>query len=146
MSAQLRLARPEDLDRLLAMVAACHSEAGRETDPDTLSPALSPLLDGTPLGCAYLIGPARAPLGYAIITFGWSIEAAGMTACLEQIYMRPAIRRRGIATEVMLALPKALASGGIAAMTLRADEPDQKLWLRAGFRPRDRATVLEKPL
>ncbi|WP_170432254.1 GNAT family N-acetyltransferase [Ruegeria arenilitoris] len=149
MSAALRLARPEDLDRLMGLVAAFHAEAGIEQDPDLRRAALVPLLEGIPHGCVYLIGPARAPLGYVILTFGWSVEFGGMDGFVDEIYIRPAIRGRGIATEVLLALPKALAGAGLTALHLEVDrtnEAAQKLYLRTGFKPRDRYMLMSKTL
>ncbi|WP_170390361.1 GNAT family N-acetyltransferase [Ruegeria arenilitoris] len=149
MSAALRLARPEDLDRLMGLVAAFHAEAGIEQDPDQRRDALTPLLEGIPHGCIYLIGPSRAPLGYIILTFGWSVEFGGMDGFVDEIYIRPAIRGRGIATEVLLDLPKALAGAGLMALHLEVDrtnEAAQKLYLRTGFKPRDRYMLMSKKL
>ncbi|WP_170455533.1 GNAT family N-acetyltransferase [Ruegeria arenilitoris] len=149
MSAALRLARPEDLDRLMGLVAAFHAEAGIEQDPDQRRDALMPLLEGIPHGCIYLIGPSRAPLGYIILTFGWSVEFGGMDGFVDEIYIRPAIRGRGIATEVLLDLPKALAGAGLTALHLEVDrtnEAAQKLYLRTGFKPRDRYMLMSKKL
>lgn len=149
MSAALRLARPDDLDRLMGLVAAFHAEAGIEQDPDQRRAALAPLLEGIPHGCVYLIGPARAPLGYVILTFGWSVEFGGMDGFVDEIYIRPAIRGRGIATEVLLALPKALAGAGLTALHLEVDRTNEaahKLYLRTGFKPRDRYMLMSKTL
>ncbi|WP_298847793.1 N-acetyltransferase [uncultured Ruegeria sp.] len=149
MSASLRLARPEDLDRLMALVTAFHTEAGMDQDADKTRNALTPLLEGIPHGCVYLIGPGRAPLGYIILTFGWSVEFGGMDGFVDEIYIRPAVRGRGIATEVMLDLPKALAGAGLTALHLEVDrnnEAAQKLYLRTGFRPRDRYVLMSKTL
>ena len=149
MSAALRLARPEDLDRLMGLVVAFHAEAGIEQDPDQRRDALTPLLEGIPHGCIYLIGPSRAPLGYIILTFGWSVEFGGMDGFVDEIYIRPAIRGRGIATEVLLDLPKALAGAGLTALHLEVDrtnEAAQKLYLRTGFKPRDRYMLMSKKL
>ncbi|UWR05903.1 N-acetyltransferase [Ruegeria sp. B32] len=149
MSAALRLARPEDLDRLMGLVAAFHAEAGIEQDPDQRRDALMPILEGIPHGCIYLIGPSRAPLGYIILTFGWSVEFGGMDGFVDEIYIRPAIRGRGIATEVLLDLPKALAGAGLTALHLEVDrtnEAAQKLYLRTGFKPRDRYMLMSKKL
>lgn len=149
MSAALRLARPEDLDRLMGLVAAFHAEAGIKQDPDQRRDALTPLLEGIPHGCIYLIGPSRAPLGYIILTFGWSVEFGGMDGFVDEIYIRPAIRGRGIATEVLLDLPKALAGAGLTALHLEVDrtnEAAQKLYLRTGFKPRDRYMLMSKKL
>ncbi|MEX0350039.1 MAG: GNAT family N-acetyltransferase [Paracoccaceae bacterium] len=149
MSAQLRLAQPEDLPRLMGLVAAFHAEMGIEQEEEQREAALLPLLEGIPHGCIYLIGPARAPLGYIILTFGWSVEFGGMDAFVDEIYIRPAVRRRGIASETLLELPKALATGGIKAVHLEVDREDaaaQKLYLRSGFRARDRYMLMSRAL
>ncbi|WP_299893837.1 N-acetyltransferase [uncultured Ruegeria sp.] len=149
MSAALRLARPEDLDRLMALVTAFHTEAGLAQDPDQFRNALAPLLEGIPHGCVYLIGPGRAPLGYIILSFGWSVEFGGMDGFVDEIYIRPAVRGRGIATEVLLALPKALSEAGLTALHLEVDrnnEAAQNIYLRTGFKPRDRYMLMSKLL
>ncbi len=149
MSAALRLARPEDLDRLMGLVSAFHAEQGITQDADQRREALLPLLEGIPHGCIYLVGPGRAPLGYIILTFGWSVEFGGMDGFVDEIYIRPAVRGRGIATEVLMDLPKALAEAGLTALHLevdRASESTQRLYLRTGFKPRDRYMLMSKKL
>ncbi|WP_109311694.1 N-acetyltransferase [Ruegeria sp. AU67] len=149
MSAALRLARPEDLDRLMGLVTAFHTEAGIAQDMDQTRNALIPLLEGIPHGCVYLIGPGRAPLGYVILTFGWSVEFGGMDGFIDEIYIRPAVRGRGIATEVLLDLPKALAEAGLTALHLEVDRTNEaahKLYLRTGFKPRDRYVLMSRKL
>ncbi|MGV6803816.1 MAG: N-acetyltransferase family protein [Ruegeria sp.] len=149
MSATLRLARPEDLDRLMGLVAAFHAETGIDQDADQRREALAPLLEGIPHGCVYLIGPSRAPLGYIILTFGWSVEFGGLDGFVDEIYIRPAVRGRGIATEVLLDLPKALAGAGLTALHLEVDRSNDaahKLYLRTGFKLRDRYSLMSKRL
>jgi len=84
-----------------------------------------PLLEGSPHGAAYLMGPVRAPIGYVVISFGWSLEFAGMDGFLDEIYVRPGVRGRGIGTEVLMSLPKALSQSGLRAIHLevRRDNP-----------------------
>ena len=149
MSAALHLARPTDLDRLTALAVACSRELDKSPGDQDIQELMAPLLDGSPHGCVYLIGPTRAPLGYAILTFGWTTEFGGLEAVLEQLYIRPAVRRRGIASEVLLELPKALAAGGIKAMRLRverADTTSQNLFQRSGFKPDEAQVHMRKAL
>ncbi len=149
MSAALHLAKPGDLDRVMALVTAFHAEEGLDGTDEARRAALQPLLDGIPHGCVYLIGPARAPLGYVVITFGWSVEFGGMDAFVDEIFIRPAVRGRGIATEVLIALPKALAQAGVRALHLEVDRENeiaQRLYARAGFRSRGRYMLMSRPL
>jgi ribosomal protein S18 acetylase RimI-like enzyme len=149
MSAALHLAKSGDLDRLAALVTAFHAEEGLDLSDDARRAGLAPLLEGIPHGAAYLIGPARAPMGYVIVTFGWSIEMGGMDAFIDEIYLRPAVRGRGIAGEILISLPKALATAGIKALHLEVDRDNERakrLYGRAGFKARDRYMLMSKRL
>ncbi len=139
MSAALTLAGPDHLDKLDALVAAFHAEAGIDLPAEHRRAGLAPLLDGIPHGAAYLIGPARAPIGYLVVTFGWSLEFGGLDGFIDEIYVRPGVRGRGIASETLQALPRALAGAGLKALHLevrRDAEAPRKLYAKAGFKPR----------
>jgi GNAT superfamily N-acetyltransferase len=149
MSAALTLASPAHLDALMALVTAFHAEEGITLEPEARRRGLAPLLDGIPHGAAYLIGPARAPIGYIVVTFGWSVEFGGLDAIIDEIYMRPGVRGRGIAGEALLALPRALAGGGVKAIHLEVDrtnEAAKRLYARAGFKPRDNYIFMSRKL
>ncbi|MDU8945668.1 GNAT family N-acetyltransferase [Ovoidimarina sediminis] len=140
MSAALHLAGPEDLGALLPMVTACHDYEDIESDDARREAALAPLLEGSPLGCVYLVGPRRAPVGYIVITFGWSVEFGGMEGFIDEFFIRENVRGRGMGSEVLLKLIPQLESAGLMALHLEAsqDRPRlQKLYARAGFRLRD---------
>ncbi len=139
MSAALTLAQPDHADRLDTLVAAFHTEHGITLSDEARRAGLLPLLEGSPHGAAYLIGPPRAPIGYVVITFGWSVEFGGLDGFIDEIYIRPGVRGRGIASETLHSLPRALAGAGLKALHLevaRTDENLHKLYARAGFAPR----------
>lgn len=149
MSAALTLATIDHRDALLRLVTDFHAEQGIESDETHRAAAIEPLLEGIPHGCAYLIGPTRAPIGYVIICFSWSIEFGGLDAMIDELFIRPPVRGRGVATEALLSLSKALASGGVKAMHLEVDRDDskaRKLYTRAGFRERDRYMLMSRVL
>ena len=149
MSAALHLARPENIERLLPLVAAFHAAEGISRTEDQRRAALMPLLEGSPLGAVYLIGPTRAPIGYIVITFGWSVEFGGMDAFVDELFIRPAVRGRGIATEVLITLPKALAEAGVKALHLEVDRDNsagQRLYAKTGFRARNPYMLMTREL
>jgi len=136
----LSLAGPEDLDRLMRLVADFHVEQEIALSDEARRAALVPLLEGSPHGVIYLMGPARAPIGYVAVSFGWSIQFGGMDGVVDEIYIRPGVRGRGIGSEVLLALPKALAKAGLKALHLEVarDNPRaRKLYEKLGFAARD---------
>lgn len=138
MSTTFHLAKPADLDRLLALSAACHAELGLERTEEQRIAGLAPLLEGLPQGAVYLFGPARAPLGHMVLSFGWALAWPGMEARIEEFFIRPPVRGRGIATEVLFALPRALGQAGVAAMHVELPpeaEDLRRLFSRGRFQP-----------
>ena len=145
MSARLHLATADDLERLWPMVAAFHnSENVTQTDEQRLG-ALSPILAGSPHGAIWLIGPRKAPVGYVMISFGWSIELGGLDGFVDEFYIREGVRGRGMGTEVLLALLRDLSASGLKALHLEVDQTNtsaQKLYTKLGFRMRERYNLM----
>ena len=138
MTELLHLAGPGDLDRLLPMIAAYHEEAGFDSDDVTRREAAAPLLEGSPLGAVWLIGPKMSPVGYVVVSFGWSIELGGMDGFVDEIWIREKVRGRGMGTDSIQRLQKALREAGVKALHLEMAEGSQaeRLYRRAGFRRR----------
>ncbi|KPP85683.1 MAG: putative acetyltransferase [Rhodobacteraceae bacterium HLUCCO07] len=143
----LHLARPDDLDRLEPMVAAYHGFAQIDTTENARRTALAPLLDGTPHGVAYLIGPRRAPVGYIVISFGYSVELGGIDGFIDEFFIREKVRGRGMGSEVLHALLPALSEHGVRALHLEVHHDDtrvRRLYERAGFKPRERFHLMTR--
>lgn len=146
---QLTLARPDDLDRLARLVADFHAEELIAQDDATRRAALLPLLEGSPHGAAYLIGPRLAPIGYVVVSFGWSIEFGGMDGFVDEIYIRRAVRGRGIGSEILMSLPKALAGAGLKALHLEVDRDNataRALYEKLRFDPRENYMLMTRKL
>lgn len=136
----LHLARPEDIDRLLPLVTAFHTELGIDSDDTLRRAGILPLLEGSPHGVAYLMGPQRAPIGYVVICFGWSVEFGGMDGFVDEIYVRPGVRGRGIGSEVLSSLAKALSQAGMKALHLEVrkdDDVTRRFYEKLRFAARD---------
>jgi len=122
------------------MLAACHEEQGNDADEAHREAALSPLLEGSPLGAVYLVGPRKAPVGFIVVTFGWSVETGGMDATIDTFWIRPGVRGRGMGSEVLSALLPTLEQAGVKAVRFEADpaqERVQALYVRHRFRLRE---------
>ena len=141
MTAHLHLAGPDDIDRLLPMVAAYHAFERIDTTPDHRRAALVPLLAGSPHGAVWFIGPRRSPVGYVVVTFGWSVEFGGLDGFVDELFIREAVRGRGMGSEALRALIATLAGSGLRALHLEVDEDNavaRRFYARLGFSPRDR--------
>lgn len=149
MSTSIHLAGPDDATRLLPLMAAFHAERGLEIDDTHRADALAPLLDGSPLGAVWLFGLAKAPTGYVVITFGWSMTLGGMEAVVDELYIRPAVRKRGIGSGALAGLAASLKGAGVKALHLRVgaqDEATQRLYTRAHFSLSEHSRIMTRPL
>ena len=122
MTTAINLGSPADADRLLSLMQRYHEERGLPYDDDHRAAVSAPLLDGSPLGAVWLIGPQRAPLGYVMVTFGWSVRLGGMVGWIDEVFIRPSVRSRGIGTEVLHAIAVSLGQAGIRALQVRVDD------------------------
>lgn len=141
---RLHLAKPQDFDRVAAMVTAFHAETGIQLSDEQRANALIPLLEGCPLGVIYVIGPRTAPVGYLAISFGWSIEMGGIDGYVDEFWIRPKVRRRGMGGEALAALVPALREAGVRALHLEADRdtPVPRLYKRLGFALREQNCLM----
>ncbi len=136
MTTALTLADPQDAPRVLDLMARYHTEAGLPYDDAHRATVVDPLLQGSPLGAVWLIGPQRAPLGYVMVTFGWSVPLGGMVGWLTEVFIRPSVRRRGIGTEVVHAITVSLREAGMKALHAHASQADDvasRFGRRVGF-------------
>ena len=139
MSSLLHLAKPEDEKRLLPMIAAYHAMEGIESTDDRNAEAIRPLLDGSPHGAIWMVGPKMAPVGYIAVSFGWSIELGGMDGFVDEFWVREKVRGRGMGSEALHVLIGTLREAGMKALHLEiaADNARaSRLYTRAGFRRR----------
>jgi len=143
MTTAIHLATPDDAPQLLKLVSAFHTEFGIERSDDQRTAAIAPLLEGSPLGAAWLFGPTKAPTGYTIISFSWSMEFGGMDAFVDELFIRPNVRKRGIASEVLLAISSSLSDVGVKALHLEVDREDEA---SARFEMRDRYSLMTRLL
>lgn len=133
-------AGPGDIDRLAPLVAGFHALRGERTRPDQRLAALRPLLENPDLGRIWLIGPSISPVGYLVITFGYSIALGGRDARLDEFFLRENARGKGVGAKILDAIRPFLRDAGVKALWVEAERTDpaqKRLFTRAGFVPQD---------
>ncbi len=149
MSAALYLANADDLTVLQKLVADYHAEIGLEQSEDACQNALLPLLQDSSLGAIYLIGPRRGPVGYLILSFIYSVRMGGVSGVIDEFFIRPNVRGRGVATEVLHKLIPALAGSGLQALQLEIGKDHsaaRRLYARLGFHAHEGCHLLSRQL
>jgi len=139
MTKLLHLATSDDIDRLLPMVAAYHAHDGIETDDAHRRAAIAPLLEGSPHGAIWMIGPKMAPVGYIAVSFGWSIEIGGLAGFIDEFWIREKVRGRGMGSEALVGLQARLRDVGVNALHLEVNTENartMRIYEAAGFERR----------
>ncbi|MCP5155578.1 MAG: GNAT family N-acetyltransferase [Ectothiorhodospiraceae bacterium] len=142
---RLRVAARDDADRVVAMVGRFHAEEGIASEPAALRAVLVPLLGESALGRFWLLESGGDACGYAAVCFGYSIAYQGRDAFLDEIWLEPEMRGRGIGTAALRAVRDAVAALGIGALHLEVRKANRNAWRvyeGMGFRPRPESCLM----
>ena len=131
----LRAAKPRDLETLLEMIREFYDEDGHDYDERKLTNALGPLLEDDRHGIVWLIG--EPPAGYAVVTWGYSLESGGPDALLDEIYVREP--GRGLGGSALDTILDDLRRRGLCRMFLETERHNQR-------RPAPVRAVSRRPL
>jgi ribosomal protein S18 acetylase RimI-like enzyme len=110
----------------------------RETRART---ALEHLLSNPAHGIFRFIELDDEPVGYFVLTLGFSLEFGGRFALLDEFYVDREHRGRGIGALALSHIQSSAVELGVAALRLEVDRANQRVldfYRRAGFTPHDR--------
>lgn len=141
----IRLATFDDLPHLTPLVAAFHQEEGIVSDPKQRDRALIPLLEGSPHGAVYMIGPRNSPMGYVVFSFIWSVEFGGLEAMVDEVYLRHNVRGKGIGKSILKRLFRTMAANGVHSLSLEVHQKNAKaiqFYKALGFRLRQNYSLM----
>jgi GNAT superfamily N-acetyltransferase len=97
------------------------------------------LADPTP-GAVYRIDDQARTIGYAILCWCYSVEYGGRDAFLDEFYILPELRGRGLGLRVLDLLADEARANNVVALHLEVlayEARNANLYTRAGFRDRD---------
>ena len=142
MEPTFRLATEDDLETLADFVRRFYAED--QTFPLQEKVARGVLRDilSTPsLGRVWMIQDGARPIGYLVLTFGYSLEYRGRDSFIDEFYIQQSHRGRGIGAAAMRFLESACRELGVHAVHLeveRSNTAAQGLYRKFGFEDHDR--------
>jgi GNAT superfamily N-acetyltransferase len=148
MNVSLHPAELEDAPTLLPLMKEFYAHEGLHFVERAACKTLEALLDDPALGSAWFIRVEDILAGYAVLTLQYSLEFHGRAACLDEIYLRPEFRGRGVGTIALGHLEAICRALGVRSLHLvveRANSQAARFYQKAGFEmpPRD---LMWKPL
>ena len=126
---------PAALDRVLPFMARLY-EQDKSYDPVRARAVSEWLLENPEYGGIWLIEAAGADAGYMVVTVSVSIEFHGRFALLDELYLDPPFRGRGIASEAIDFTAAWAGSRGLSALRLETATDNAHaihVYRKAGF-------------
>jgi len=127
-----RFATPDDLAPLLRMHLEFYEEEHYPVDARCSEHALRELIAHPDFGRIVLIDD----VGYFVLAFGFSIEFGGRDAFLDELYVAPHARNRGLGTAAIDEAERVCREHDIRALHLEVEfvnESAKRLYSRRGF-------------
>jgi GNAT superfamily N-acetyltransferase len=137
----MRRASTNDVHRLVSLMAEFYAESGYSLNHRRAADAFTALLSDERLGSVWLIQSEAKDVGYLVVTLGYSMEYGGLDAILDDLFIQPAYRGLGLATDAMKQMREFCIELGVRAMHLevaRDNAPAQAAYRRVGFASTDR--------
>ena len=123
-------------DELLPLVREFYAGERLPYDEGVVRRALGELWQDPRHGGVWLARAGDEPIGYAILCCGFSLEHRGRDAFVDELFVRPGWRDRGLGGRLLDALEADCRERGISALHLEVDDDNAagaRLYLRRGF-------------
>jgi len=137
-----------DASEVLAMMRALYieDEPAFAVDPGRFPLTIEFLLAEPSRGSVIVFAEGAALCGYAILIPYWSNEFGGTLLCVDELFVVPVARNRGIGHQFFgfLARSKPFDAVAIALEVSPGNLRAQRLYESIGFRPRRNATLIRR--
>jgi GNAT superfamily N-acetyltransferase len=146
-NAEFRIAAPGDLETLLPFVREFWVIERLPFVEPAVRRALAGILANPDFGRVVAIELESLPIGYYVLTLGYSLEHLGRDAFVDELYLREAQRGRGIGARALAHAVELCAQLGIAALHLEVDHVNPRaraLYERNGFVAHERALMTRR--
>jgi ribosomal protein S18 acetylase RimI-like enzyme len=139
----IREATLQDEAQLLRMMRQlAEQEPGKiQFDESAARTAFRKFLSLPAFGRVWLLCEGSLPMGYIVLTIGFSFEFHGHDAFIDELYIDSNFRRRGYGKQAVMFLEKKARAMGVNAVHLEVDrgnDPALELYRRIGYQDHDR--------
>jgi GNAT superfamily N-acetyltransferase len=145
----MRRASLQDVPLLVGLMAEFYAEAGYDLDHAHGTGAFTAILADKSLGYVWIIEADDESVGHIVVTLRYAMEYGGLVACLDDLYVKPQWRNRGLSTAALVEVRSFCETVGIRALTVEVGHkngPAQSVYRRAGFTEAADRQLLALPL
>ena len=135
----LQFATNEDIPALVEMMGEFYAESNMPLDAEATTRAFQSLIEKPDFGSIWMDFKGVEPTGYVVLTVCFSMEFGGFDGHIDDLYVRPAFRRQGVAKRLIEAVLIECNDRDLESLTVEvAPENDaaKALYLNLGLQPR----------
>lgn len=132
----MRPAAVGDEETLVGLMADFYAESGYLLDRAHAAGAFTQLLADPRLGRVWLVERGAAAVGYVAVTYVFAMEYGGLTAVVDDFYVRPEYRAAGLGTAALAEVRRACAELGVRAIRVEVGHDNvvaQSVYRSVGF-------------
>jgi GNAT superfamily N-acetyltransferase len=130
-----------DTETLLVMMREFYVHEALRFEEARARQALEGILNDDSFGRVFLILADDEAAGYAVLTFGYSLEFHGRDAFVDELFLHEKFRGQGIGGQALIFLASVCAEKGIKALHLEVERKNtvaQRAYQKFGFADHDR--------
>lgn len=145
MTPEIKIASIEDLEILLPLVRAFHEFEDLHITEEQRKNSLTALLANVELGGIWIIYANRQLVGYIALCLGYSIEFAGKDAFIDEFYITPEFRGKGLGKQTLEFIKIAAKDLDIRSIHLevaRTNTNAHKLYAYSNFKIREKYVLM----
>lgn len=147
MNPSFRLATDDNIGRILAFMRDFYAIDAYPFDERIARTAVNDLIHTPAFGRVWVISVDETPIGYLVLTLGYSLEYHGLNALLDELYIQADQRGKGIGTQAIAFVEEACRELGAHAIHLEVERGNlagQRLYRKAGFEGADRYLLTKR--
>ncbi|HUR32863.1 MAG TPA: GNAT family N-acetyltransferase [Vicinamibacterales bacterium] len=133
---RLRLATAGDVPVLATLMGEFYAEGGYPLPSAQAARTFERLLAAPDRGLVWLMVHEGQPAGFVVLTVSFSMEFGGLRGFVDDLFVAPAFRRRGLASEALEVLKEACHTRGVRALLVETSLDNDlavRVYRRAGF-------------
>jgi ribosomal protein S18 acetylase RimI-like enzyme len=130
-----------EIETLIPMMRELYAHDGLPFDESIARSSLAGIVSDGALGRVFLILLGNEVAGYAVLTFGYSLEFHGRDAFVDELYLRDEYRGQRIGKRALEYLTEVCAENGVSALRLEVERNNtqaQAVYRKFGFKDHDR--------
>jgi ribosomal protein S18 acetylase RimI-like enzyme len=135
----IRQAGASDIAALVALMRDFYAEADYPLDEPWAAAGFEALLRQPSYGGVWLAFEQGQPVGHAVLSVRFAMEYGGLSAYIDDLYVVPAQRRRGVARALLQALVADAGQRGCLSLQVEvgdSNEPALSLYAAFGLEAR----------